>query len=99
MAHGNAQRTATAKAHGNVKAHGNNATAHDNDIKAWQRPLPCEFGKAHGKEYVGVRDTAVRSLSCVHARQSLCRAFWPLCRAGMAHGKALFSGSVILICI
>jgi hypothetical protein len=89
MVHGNAQRTATAK------AHDNDATAHGNDIKARQRPLPCEFGKAHGKEYVAVRDTAVRSLPCVHARQSLCCAFWPLCRAGMAHGKALFSGSVL----
>jgi hypothetical protein len=35
----------------------------------------------------------VRSLPCVDTRQSLCRAFWPLCRAGMTHGKALFSGS------
>jgi hypothetical protein len=93
MAHGNAPRTATAKAHGNVEAHGNDATAHGKDIKARQRPLPCELGKTHGKEYVAVRDTAVCSLSCVDARQSLCRAFWPLCRAGMAHGKALFSGS------
>jgi hypothetical protein len=93
MAHGNAPRTATAKAHGNVEAHGNNATAHGKDIKARQRPLPCDLGKTHGKEYVAVRDTAVRSLPCVDARQSLCRAFWPLCRAGMAHGKALFSGS------
>jgi hypothetical protein len=82
-----------AKAHGNVKAHGNGATAHGNDIKARQRPLPCEFGTAHGKECVAVRYTAVRSLSCVHAGQSLCRAFWPICRVGMVHGKALFSGS------
>jgi hypothetical protein len=93
MAHGIAPRTATAKAHGNVMAHDNGVTAHGNDIKARQRHLPCEFGTTHGKECVAVRDTAVRSLPCVHARQSLCRAFWPLCRAGMAHGKALFSGS------
>jgi hypothetical protein len=92
-------------AHGNVSTHGNGVSArqrpharqsgnaHGNDRRTRQRPLPCVCGTAHGKDCVAVRDTAVRSLPSVDARQSRCRAFCALCRAGLSHGKASISGS------
>jgi hypothetical protein len=92
-------------AHVNVLTHGNgvgarqrphawqSGNAHGNDRRTRQRSLPCICGKAHGKDYVAVRDTAVRSLPSVDARQSRCRAFWIICRAGLSHGKAAISGS------
>jgi hypothetical protein len=67
---------------------------HGKEVNARQRALPCGAGKTHGKESVAGQYIAVRSLPCVDARQSLCLAFFPLCRAFCPHGKALFSGSV-----
>jgi hypothetical protein len=66
---------------------------HGNDSRARQRPLPCIYGSAHGKDYVAVRGVAVGTLPRVDARQRLCRVFVGLCRAGTTHGKDMLSGS------
>jgi hypothetical protein len=73
-------------------------------------PLPCAVQKTHGKDFSpcvggeGVRQceftmqiSTVCPLPCAslkNARQSLCHAFFWLCRAAEAHGKPRVSRSV-----
>jgi hypothetical protein len=94
------------KAHGKAVPHGNGpgarqrryarqrSKAHGKACNARQRPLPCMYGSAHGKEFVAVCDIAVCTLPSVDARQRLCRVFCSLCRAPPTHGKDTVSGSV-----
>jgi hypothetical protein len=57
------------------------------------KSLPCKFAQTHGKYAVVGLVVAVQALSCGVARQRLCRADRPLCRATCPHGKVTHSGS------
>jgi hypothetical protein len=74
------------------------ATAKKDDARQLSRgttkALPSVSGKTHGKGCVAGHGIAVRSLSCVDARQCLCCVFRGLCRAVIAHDKACLSGTI-----
>jgi hypothetical protein len=73
------RRTAAMATHGKDPSHGSVRSAR----QRWRRTakgVAVQSVHAHGKGSFAVEDFAVQTMPCVHARQSLCRAYRPLCR-------------------
>jgi hypothetical protein len=73
------RRTAAMATHGKDASHGSVRSAR----QRWRRTakgVAVQSVHAHGKGGFAVEDFAVQTMPCVHARQSLCRAYRPLCR-------------------
>jgi hypothetical protein len=73
-------RTAKTNPHGKLGAHGKEDAARQPSART-AKGFAVRIVHAHGNVHVAVGSFAGRSLSCVHARQCLCRAYRGLCRA------------------